>query len=407
MTRPQLLRFASWLPAFLLFTFLAGCGGGGGGSPAPTRLQNTNTVAGPSIPGGNVLAIRVDRGTDGSAFNSPFVTVTICEPGTSTCVDVDRVIVDTGSNGLRLSASALSGVTLPRVTNASSDPVGECAQFASGFTWGGVRRADVRLATLTAPSVPIQVIADGQLPVPPAACSGTGANLGASSGINGILGVGLREQDCGTSCATTLTGVYYGCSGNACTATRLPVASQVTNPVSRLPTDNNGVVVVLPPVPTGGAAVVTGSLVLGIDTQPNNQLGSATVLTADAQGFFTTVYNGVTYPKSFLDSGSNGLFFADPGIPNCSPNPDFYCPTSTLALNATQIGANGTSRAIDFTIESVGALTANTAAANVAGSAGSLTQSFDWGLPFFFGRSVYVAISGAGTSAGPGPFWAY
>jgi len=28
-------------------------------------------------------------------------------------------------------------------------------------------------------------------------------------------------------------------------------------------------------------------------------------------------------------------------------------------------------------------------------------------MPFFFGRSVFVAIGGAGTMHGTGPFWAY
>jgi len=28
-------------------------------------------------------------------------------------------------------------------------------------------------------------------------------------------------------------------------------------------------------------------------------------------------------------------------------------------------------------------------------------------MPFFFGRTVFVAIEGAGTAHGTGPFWAY
>jgi hypothetical protein len=34
-------------------------------------------------------------------------------------------------------------------------------------------------------------------------------------------------------------------------------------------------------------------------------------------------------------------------------------------------------------------------------------NTFDWGLPFFFGRTVFVAISGSATPQGPGPFWAF
>jgi hypothetical protein len=34
--------------------------------------------------------------------------------------------------------------------------------------------------------------------------------------------------------------------------------------------------------------------------------------------------------------------------------------------------------------------------------------AFAWGLPFFYGRTVFIGIEGQSTtSAGTGPFWAY
>jgi len=33
--------------------------------------------------------------------------------------------------------------------------------------------------------------------------------------------------------------------------------------------------------------------------------------------------------------------------------------------------------------------------------------SFDWGFPFFIGRNVYVALDGASTPGGAGPYFAY
>ena len=43
---------------------------------------------------------------------------------------------------------------------------------------------------------------------------------------------------------------------------------------------------------------------------------------------------------------------------------------------------------------------------NVAGP-NPVSQSFDWGLPFFYGRQVFIAFEGSSTSAGNGPFVAY
>lgn len=380
------------------------CTGAGG------SVSDSATLA---VTGGahNVVLMTVDRGPLSRSFNVPFVSVTVCRPGTSICQTIDDVMVDTGSYGLRLMASELnSSLTLPAVTNAGGNALGECAQFVSGFTWGSVRKADVKLGGETASDLPIQIIGDtpGGYSGIPTACTSAGANVGSVSrlGAKGILGIGMFSQDCGSACVTSRApGMYYACTASSCSGTMVALRNQVTNPVSAFAVDNNGVLLKLPSVPPGGTSRLAGTLVFGIGTQANNQLGGATVYAANSRGNFTTVYKGKSLTSSFIDSGSNGLFFEDETIQKCSTG--FYCPTSTLSLSAVNMAHDGSrSGTVSFTVENVYALSADIAAAHAGGSL-DLSGSFDWGLPFFFGRSVFVAMSGANTPGGTGPYWAY
>ena len=89
-------------------------------------------------------------------------------------------------------------------------------------------------------------------------------------------------------------------------------------------------------------------------------------------------------------------------LPVCS---GFYCPATPLTLSAVNTSATGVTGTVDFIVESLPSV-GSAAAAHLAGDIG-LARSFDWGLPFFFGRTVFVAMTGASTSKGAGPFWAY
>ncbi|MET5116808.1 DUF3443 family protein, partial [Burkholderia pseudomallei] len=72
---------------------------------------------------------------------------TVCVTNTNQSQTIDNVQVDTGSDGLRILAAALpSSVALPVVPAAKAPITGACAIFGPGFTWGAVRRADVRIA---------------------------------------------------------------------------------------------------------------------------------------------------------------------------------------------------------------------------------------------------------------------
>jgi hypothetical protein len=100
--------------------------------------KGTATSTVPPTPTVNTLAVVVDSGPAGvGAINRPYVTVKVCVPGSTTCANIDHVLVDTGSWGLRLVRSVLTagGVTLTPSTDAQGQTIQECAAFSGGQTW--------------------------------------------------------------------------------------------------------------------------------------------------------------------------------------------------------------------------------------------------------------------------------
>ena len=382
------------LAASALCFFELGCGGG--------STHKTSTVP-PS--GQNVVPVTVDSGPDGNYANGIFVSVTVCVPSSSSCQTIPNVLVDTGSSGLRLLSSALT-ISLPQQSGANG-PVAECLPFISGFTWGPVQTADIQMGGETASNVPIQVINETTFPVP-TGCKNNGSPMDTlqTLGANGLLGVGLAAPDCGSLCSQTGSsnpGLYYACPSSGCAVSAEAVAQQVQNPVTLFGSDSNGVILELPAV-NAPAASLNGSLVFGIGTQSNNALNGATVYTVDNFGNITANYKGQQI-NAFIDSGSNGLFFTDSSIPQCTQATGFYCPASTLNLSATNKGMNGASGTVNFSVANAETLfKGNNFVFNDLAGTGS---DFDWGLPFFFGRNVYVAIEGKSTPGGTGPYWAY
>jgi hypothetical protein len=401
------IRFASVLIAALVL--IAGCGGGGGSSPSSSTPAITQ----------NVQTISVDPGPANSA-NIAFVSVTVCMPGTmppdSICQTIDHVALDTGSTGLRLMSAVLSSsLSLPPETDVNGNPIVECTQFADGFSWGPLKVADIKIAGEQANSVPIQVIGDPKFSTVPADCLNVGPSEDTvqTFGANGILGAGLFLQDCGIDCTqNSLLGFYYVCPSTGCQPTVVSLAQQALNPVALFAADNNGVLIQMPAVPAAGAATVSGSLIFGIGTQSNNGLGGAHVFAADPNlGTIVTTYNNQVYGQSFIDSGTNVLSFIDDTIPICqnASFANFYCPGTTLNLSATNLGANGMTGAVTFSVANTQVLLSNnpsfTAFNNLA-AYGSASM-FDWGLPFFYGRNVFTAIETKATPGGSGPYFAY
>ncbi|MDR5832688.1 DUF3443 domain-containing protein [Caballeronia sp. LZ034LL] len=403
--------FVRWMSALFLSIMLAACGGGsdnnsssnnggssGGGGSGGGSTPTSTATAQPIQPNGtNAVPINVNSGVAGFV-NIPNVSVTVCAPGTTVCQTINNIQVDTASYGLRLLGSAAQSVitSLPGVAAANGGQLAECAGFADGYTWGTVRTADVKIGSEVASSVPVQIIGDLSASAAPTGdngCpSGNDENSTDQIGANGILGIGPQAADCGSLCTTSaLNQMYYSCNnGTNCTGTTVPVAQQVTNPVTRFAADNNGVIVQLPPVPDGGAASATGVLIFGIGTQSNNALTGVTKYGTDPYGNLTGIYKGNTL-ATFFDSGSNGNFFPD-NYTLCSNDNAFYCPGSEQSLSAKIAGSEGNAAIVPFQLVSARTLTADGSkyAFDSLGGQLGLSNMFDFGLPFFFGRHVYV-----------------
>lgn len=340
--------------------------------------------------------------------------------GTNQCATIDHMLLDTGSAGVRVLASALGSAlagSLPAQTGATDDPthnapISQCAIFASGYTWGSVKRADVTIGTKLAGNLPVQVISDGANPTPTDCASRGIADIGnvTQLGANGVIGIGPAVRDFPLAAQFVLPATYYYCSSSGpCTNTRVPLDTQVMNPVADFTTDNNGTVIRLPSLQPGGQASATGELVFGIGTQQNNALPStASIIALDGNGFFTTTYKGGTFGNSAIDSGSNTTIFGDTAIPFDAWGR--YTPATTLSLSALlkSTSGAGTAATVPFQVANTANLLSGTYAAfdNVA-SYTSVSGYFIWGLPFFFGRSVYTALNGSQAGAQSGPFIAF
>ena len=388
-------------------------------TPAPPPISDLpNGLTLPSVSGSNVMNFSVDglSCAAGSYPNKPCVKVTICNPGTDVCQTVNDILLDTGSYGLRVFKSAIPNLNLAPVLSHQGGKLTECVKFGDGSSeWGPVERADVRLGGETAYSIPIHVL-DSTFGMVPNTC-GTPDPSPATAKFNGILGIGLFAEDCGKSCLGTHTsnGMYFDCSsGNTGVGGAGPaicsggstqiITDQVQNPVTALPVNNNGVIIELPSLNPSGAPSVDGYLIFGVGTQANNSLTGVLKYSADAHGQFTAQINGSIY-DSFLDSGSNGVFFpATADLPACGP---WFCPSVSKTYSSINKSADGsTASTIRFQVANATQLlnSPNHTFNNLSGDGGGM---IDYGLPFYFGRNIAVVIDGRNSSLGHGPLWAY
>jgi Protein of unknown function (DUF3443) len=398
----------------LLALMLFACGGGGGGSSStstPTNTPSSDTPAALPVDyiSSNIAANAISFGVQkwyGNNINIPYVSVTICQPGTSQCQTIGNILLDTGSSGLRVLSSALGSLQLSTQTNNGS-PVLECASFLSGLTWGPVKTADIKMSSEIASSMPIQVIGDtNYLSAPNSNCNGLPALQDKNSlNANGILGVSLLIAD---------NQNYFSCSSaqsSSCTPIAQARNLQVQNPIASFATNNNGLVMQMAVIGSVGASSATGILYFGVDTQSNNSSSGANIIPTNSIGLFTTTFNGVSYSNSFIDSGSNGLFFPAGNqstiLKSCTTSTGFYCPSTTQNYTASVPLKNNATGTINFSVANADSLlTSNNYAYSNLG--GNQQGQFDWGLPFFYGKNVYFGLTGkSSANAGTGPYYGY
>ncbi len=382
----------------VIMASLAGCGGGGG---AGTGGGASSGVTTPMV---NVHTITVNGGPAPPYPNGVFTSVDICEPGTAICQTVSGILVDTGSIGLRVLASAITNITLAPLLDAQGNTIENCAAFVdNSFLWGSVAKADLKFGGETASAAVIQVVSSSSTNIP-TGCAGSGMtlqNTPALLGANGILGIGQEPTDCTypglkNYCDGSINKVpnasYWACQNGVCTtnasAAVVPASQQVVNPVILFPTDNNGVIVTFPSV-VGTENTVNGTITFGIGTQTNNALGSAQIVQLDSNGNFSTTLQGQVLAGSFLDSGTNAFAFPS-SIAVCQGVP-YYCPGSVQNWQAITNGVT-----VSFSIDNADTLfqqNQNASVFSTLGAPGS-AGSFDFGLPFFYGRSVFSSIDG-------------
>jgi len=418
-----------------------GCGGSNSSSTATTPAPATNNSAAVTVGFGPL-------GQPGGYFNGIFTTVTVCQPGTQNCSTIPNVLVDTGSIGLRVLASELT-VSLTQIT-VGSNPLLECIQYGdTSYSWGTMATATVNIAGETTSTVPVQVLGTTSLPAPSSCLStpvlpGYGNdNTVGTLGANGVLGIGNGGTngpwDCGAYCESEVEyNPYYICPGGTCEEVEVSTGVQAENPVAAFTSsDKNGVMITLPSVPTTGQPTVSGTMNFGINTQSDNAIAGAVVYPSDGCGYFPEViYGGLDYfdyacsgtasgMGGFMDTGSNALYVSDsttlssesqPIIecPSGSSGYGFYCITgggSTTLSNINLISNGTTTATVSLPIYNATTLinTANAAFNDIGGDSsppGDYADGddfFDFGLPFFLGRTVFVGITSA-TGATTGAF---
>lgn len=392
----------------LTTTILLACGGGG------------TSIAPPSGP--NVAPLMVDSGFNGVAHNVPFVTITICQPGTNNCQTIDHILVDTGSTGIKISQDQLN----PNLLNAlptiqyQNSPVYECFQFGAGYTFGLGATVDVKIAGESASNMPIQIISSIPNESVPVSCSSHSVPGSlAASGARGIIGVNPASNPANDYVNYTYT---YDADNDIYTEIDDPTdisTMLVVNPVTGFAVDNNGVILSLPHVAVAQAESLSGYLIFGLNTQANNQVSSSVAKVLGSPNNYAAIFKANTYSindtHSIFDSGTSHNIFYDTSIAPCYGLLEgLYCPSNSPTNWISNIHSYDSDTLIQIVNPVVNYMSNPKifmfdVVPGLSGITGPFAMTM-YGLPVFYGRNIYVGFQGESgnmTPLGVGPAWGF
>ncbi len=225
-------------------------------------------------------------------------------------------------------------------------------------------------------------------------------------GVNGILGVAPFIND--------EVSEYFSCNTSSCSTQSIESNKKLANPIAFLAESYaNGVTFKFPTLGSNGATGAIGYAVFGVDTNSDNTFESSINIYPINIGttcelficMYTTLLN-TFIQYGFLDTGSNFFYFDDSNINN---NNGYYNPNPTLTLYPINTAESNNKVATNINIANLDSLiysTNNTAFSNIGATIG-FDGFLDYGLPFFFGKTVYICFNGKSCNGINGPYWAF
>ena len=173
-----------WGLALVLICSLVACGDGTGTSTVPTTPATASSTPPPlsaAVGDANAVPIYVDGGLSAPTHaipNAIFTTIEVCAPGSSSnCAVIPHVLVDTGSVGLRLLASAINAANAPLLgalpqTSSAAGSVGSRSTSRPPISAGTAVRSRSSTATC-APSAASRRATAAPMPRPPPVTTAT------------------------------------------------------------------------------------------------------------------------------------------------------------------------------------------------------------------------------------------